>query len=260
MNLPTLFHRGKRGVLFQWRVWTEGPKILTEYGQVDGAKQTSCKLAEAKNVGKSNATSAASQAESEAQSMWTSKRDRKYSDTPEGAQDPLLLPMLAHPFAKRKGKGIVFPCDIQRKFNGVRCLAAWGADGVVLYSRNGKTYNIPHISQFLSRVLPEDTILDGEIYIHGETLQRINGLVKKNRPESLELEYHVYDVPRCRGEEDEIWENRLFAKNDLFEYWIKGSGPVKNVETLTCNSEDEVHFYQRLFVEEGYEGAIVPIG
>src|SRR5690349_15601664 len=142
MILPILFHRGKAGVLHTWRVWTEGHNIMTEYGQVDGLKQTSRKKAEPKNVGKRNEVSDWKQAELEAQSMWTAKRDRKYSDSPEGAQDPLLLPMLAHPYEKRKGKGIVFPCDVQRKFNGVRCLAAWVGDKVVLYSRNGKTYNI----------------------------------------------------------------------------------------------------------------------
>ena len=37
-------------------------------------------------------------------------------------------------------------------------------------------------------------ILDGEIYIHGKSFQQIVRLVKKLRPESKTLQYHIYDI------------------------------------------------------------------
>lgn len=30
-----LYHEGRKGKLYSWRVWTEGAKIVTEYGQDD---------------------------------------------------------------------------------------------------------------------------------------------------------------------------------------------------------------------------------
>ena len=113
--LPTLYHKAKSGDLRQWTVWTEGPVIVTEYGQVHGVMQISRKTAEGKNVGRSNETSPEEQAKLEAKSLWTYKVERKYSETPEGAKESLYLPMLAHDFKPGKVK---FPASVQPKLDG----------------------------------------------------------------------------------------------------------------------------------------------
>ncbi len=106
-TLPILYHKGKSGAIYSWRIWTEGDIIHTEYGQVDGLKSLAAKRAKAKNVGRANETTPERQAELEALSMWQNKRDRKYSETPDGTRDAVPLPMLANskkwePFARHR--------------------------------------------------------------------------------------------------------------------------------------------------------------
>src|SRR5690554_549977 len=91
-ELPTLYHKGKAGSLYLWRVWTEGADIVTEYGLVDGEKQIARKTATPKNVGRSNATTADEQAVAEAKAMWQNRRDRKYAESIKEAQEELIRP------------------------------------------------------------------------------------------------------------------------------------------------------------------------
>ena len=101
-TLPILYHKGKNGELRQWRCWSDGATLFTEHGTVNGVLQTSSKVCTPKNVGKKNHTSAEEQANSEAQSLYTFKLERKYSLTKEEAQLPSLLPMLAHKYDEKK--------------------------------------------------------------------------------------------------------------------------------------------------------------
>ena len=256
MKLPTLFHKAKGGELRQWSVWTDGPDIITEYGQVNGQLQQSRKTAISKNVGRSNETSSEEQAELEAKSLWQYKIDRKYSLTPKEAQEPLNLPMLAHSFSGTKRSKFVFPADLQPKLDGIRCLAQRDENGkIMLTSRQGKPWNIPHIEQELDRTLLPGTILDGEIYVHGESCQRITSLVrsadptaKSYKPESIGLEYWIYDVPCYKYDDSLTWDDR---KDHLSS--IKGT----LVPTVRVENEKSMWEQYSEFVRLGYEGAIL---
>ncbi len=69
MKLDTLYKKNSGGTLQQWDIWTEGPTIITEFGQVGGAIQrTEDTIKLGKNVGKKNETSPDKQAEAEAES------------------------------------------------------------------------------------------------------------------------------------------------------------------------------------------------
>ena len=254
MKLPILYHRAKNGELRQWQVWTEGDTIFTEYGQCDGQLQvTPGKIAKPKNVGKKNETLPEQQAELEAQAMWTYKVERKYSESPETAQEQLPLPMLAKPFFKPDGaqttqaKKMVYPLDVQPKLDGVRCLAQRQGDEVVLTSRQGKLYTVPHISAQLATWMPEDLILDGEIYVHGESLQKITSLVKKNRPESSVLEYHVYDIPCNEGDDTQPWSARSYNLGEFLLCSIN----VFQVMSLVAHSQQDIQRLHDDFVKDG---------
>ena len=138
----------------------------------------------------------------EANSKLNKKRDEAYFDSIEAAQTQVkLLPMLAHPFDKRK-HNINYPAIVQRKFDGVRCLAVLNSDGSVkLLSRKGKEY--PHLQHIKADVWEnnDDTniVLDGELYSDTLTFQQLVGLVKRvtlkpgNDQQMYEVSLRVYD-------------------------------------------------------------------
>jgi len=259
---PILFHRGREGAIYQWRVWSEGSDIVTEYGQIDGQMQISRKRAEAKNVGRANATTPEEQAALEAQAMYTFKIERKYRSSIEECKERRVSPMLApgKAFAETK-KYVTYPCDVQPKLDGCRCLAYWEGDDIVLMSRGGKPWNLPHIVEQLRKVLPDDATFDGELYLHGETFQRITRLIKsKVATERETVQFHVYDVPVCEGEEGRPWRERCA---DL--YYLVGTGPnqptdtpnIIRVPTSTASCEQDVYALQGKALEQGFEGAMV---
>lgn len=260
-EFPTLFHKGSKGTIYSWKIWTEGADIVTEYGQIDGKKQIARKTAIAKNVGKSNETSPEDQARSEARSMWTFKVERKYRESVDDAEDEeIFLPMLAVVFEKRKGKkkdGHTYPCDVQPKLDGVRCLAFWEGDEIKLMSRGGKYWNCPHIAEWLSRYLDKNLVLDGELYIHGHTLQAITRLVKKHRPETVDIKLHVYDCVMLDNR-DAQWPERKERLNKFAGVVLaRRNPPVCVVDTDVAEDEDEVMRLHGEYLGAGYEGAIV---
>lgn len=259
MQFETLYHQGRKGAIYSWKIYTEGNEICTEYGQIDGKKQLERKPVQGKNIGKSNETTPQAQAESEAASKHRHKLERKYSTTVEAAKDPVFLPMLANSWEKCKKK-VTYPVSVQRKLDGVRCMAFWHGDSVKLLSRGGKEWKIPHIAGELEKFLPEDLVFDGEIYIHGMLLQDINKLVKKHRPGpegSERLEYWVYDCFKM-GETEMVWDERgsilsqigINKNHERNKVCINGKGWV-------ANSEEEIIRFQQQFIKDGYEGAIV---
>jgi len=259
-KLPTLYHQGKTGAIVQWDIWTEGADICTEYGQIGGKMQTSRKTATPKNVGRANATTADEQAILEATAMHKKRLDGKYSLSVEDAKKEVFLPMLAASFDKRKDK-VAYPVDVQPKLDGVRCMAFWDGDSIKLMSRGGKFWECcDHIIDELETVLPKGWVLDGELYLHGATFQEITKLVKKLRTESVNIEYHVYDVPRAgnysgHGE----WKDRKTVLNDFAHRCVTADSckSVKIVRTDFAAHEGDVYELQSEYLEEGYEGAIV---
>lgn len=215
--------------------------------------QISSKFAEPKNVGKANETSACTQADLEASSLHKFKLDRKYKSSIEECKKQKMSPMLAmsKDFSETK-KYVTYPADIQPKLDGNRCLVYWQGDRVVLLSRGGKEWNLPHIEAQVRNILPEDAVLDGELYIHGESCQRMTKLIKsKDQKERETVQLHVYDVPVWGGEELP-WSIRRLNLQDL-----PYTTHIRKVRTFDVNSENEIYFNHNHFVDNGYEGAMV---
>jgi DNA ligase-1 len=266
MQFPILYHKGKAGELRMWRVWTEGDQIFTEYGLVDGKLQVSQKTAVPKNIGKSNETTGEQQAKTEAQSLHTFKLERKYSETPEEAQEQLPLPMLAHSYYSTggqlttKGKKFEYPAWVQPKLDGVRCLAENIGGEIYLTSRQGKPYYIPHIQEQLATWLPEGMVLDGEIYVYLESCQKITSWVKSAdpegksyKPESSKLMFYVYDVPIINHVDDLPW---IVRRNALIRDVRVTKNVTKLIDSFVKNESKMLEHYQ-LYIESGYEGAIL---
>jgi DNA ligase-1 len=193
--------------------------------------------------------------------------------------------MLAHDYHKR-GKDIAFPCFVQPKFDGTRCVAVCGPEGG-LYSRNRKAYpNLEHIKSVI-RAMPAGVILDGELYSDELTFQEIVGLVKsekrKKDQEGIEAKVSlwVYDLVDAEKGFGDRWRllNELAVRGGFGQgkegfHGIppftgtcsdrcasvgaggKGS-PLRLVETLPCGAVGEVKGFHDRFVGEGYEGCML---
>jgi DNA ligase-1 len=256
-SLPTLYRTSKTGATLQWNIWTEGADIVTEHGQMDGKMQLDRRTATGKNIGRANETTPAEQAILEATAKHKKRLDTKYSLTLKDAKKEVFLPMLAASFDKRKDK-VTYPVDVQPKLDGVRCMAFWNGDHVELMSRGGKKWECcDHIVKELEDFLPDGWVLDGELYIHGATFQEITKLVKKLRPESKNVKFHVYDVAKGTLI-NPVWDDRAndlnIIQDELEEYQCVSTVVVRTYQGL---AEDEVYKLQSQFLEEGYEGAIV---
>jgi len=257
----TVYKKTSTGKIQQWRAWVErtetGYLLKVESGQTDG-KLTET-VGQVIDEGKQKRT-AEEQAIFEANSKLKKKRDEAYFDSIEAAQTQVkLLPMLAHPFDKRK-HNINYPAIVQRKFDGVRCLAVLNSNGSVkLLSRKGKEY--PHLQHIKADVWEnnDDTniVLDGELYSDTLTFQQLVGLVKRvtlkpgNDQQMYEVSLRVYDCVDLNNEAD--FTDRYQTITNI----TNGAKYLSLVENVRVDNEDEIHAAQARFVEEGYEGAMV---
>ena len=252
----TIYARGSKGEIRQWSIRTEGSEVISSSGTVDGAppRETSY-VAKPMNVGRGNETTAEEQAVLEAKSKERLKLRKKYFLTMEEAEEGSKeSPMLAHKF-KDKQKYVVYPAFVQPKLDGNRCLAMWKDDEVILMSRGNKILHVPqHINEAVSKFLPKDAILDGELYIHGLVLPDINKRIKKARPETLELVYHTYDLALWEGKQ----ERDFTARGDVLSRLIKGNPcpEVKLVDTRLVLDRKDVDAWEVKYIDQGYEGAM----
>lgn len=257
--------------------------IETTHGYVDGKKQINEKvISEGKNIGKKNETKPLQQAINEARSAWTKKKESGYAvrgsgelvaaggagttammdeddesvgsgGRGKGIDEDVPLPMLAHDYIKR-GKGFKFPCYVQRKYDGTRCVAMPGKG---LYSRNRKRY--PHMNHIVAEInkLPDEMVLDGELYSDTLTFQEIVGLVKRETlkegdgEKQLQIKLHVYDIINNSMPYEERMANlQMLFKRYKFKH-------LTLVDTVMCESEDRMKELHAQFVSEGYEGIML---
>jgi DNA ligase-1 len=197
------------------------------------------------------------QAVAEAKSKWEKKVKSGYVESKKDAEKGKnelggYPPMLAKSAADIHEKYLTFPCYIQPKLDGLRCVST--LDGQ--YSRTRKPLNFPHIQKEIDRIRKEYPELaqaefDGEIYLHkmSDNFQDLMSIARKeNHPQQHILEYHVYDI---------IDDSKSFTDRYVKPFSkLKLSGPVKVVPTFLCKNQEEVDALEQRFIEEGYEGAM----
>ena len=211
----------------------------------------------AKNVGRANATTPYEQGASEVASKARLKINKGYVETVQEATEPstnslgLLKPMLATPLEKIKPEKIDWSyAFVQPKLDGHRALFNDG----VLYSRQGKVLDLPHITEAITAAGIDHLHLDGELYIHGKTLQEMSKLIKKYRLESLDIEYHLYDQIT-----DEVFQDRIIGLCNTVPQWPKGTR-LKAVSTYRVFSMEDVMEQHTAYRNQGYEGTMLRFG
>jgi len=156
---PKLYEKSSTGKTKHWEISVdsvaEQAMITVNYGAGDSKIRKSEKLImTGKNIGKSNETSAYDQALLEAEATWNQKLDKGYVQNIADLSKEVLLPMLAQRFQERK-HDIIYPCYIQPKLDGVRCLAKKINENTIkYYSRMGKEYTtLEHLTKDLLKVM-----------------------------------------------------------------------------------------------------------
>lgn len=272
MEFATLYGDAANGKRKVWSVKVEEKTtgsgavygtIITEHGYEDGKKQVSEKdIYEGKNIGRSNETTALEQAVSEARNSWQKKRAAGYLPLEGGAEiatsrhkavsEAVPAPMLAHDYCKR-GKSIKFPCYVQRKYDGTRCV---GVPASGLFSRNRKQY--PHMEHIVADMaaLPAEIVLDGELYSDELTFQEIVGLVKRqslkagDAEKMKKIKFHVYDIIN-----DEPYEARKASLDIMFRAFPFRY--ITAVATEVAAGPEDVKRLHNVYVAEGYEGIML---
>jgi DNA ligase-1 len=260
----TLYKVHSTGQIGSWGIYVEGSEqdaLMTTVSRkvLDGAPVTTPRrITEGKNIGRANETTPLEQAIAEARSKVAQKIDKGYvREIPKAGEKAtnglgFIKPMLAQPIDKVKNWD--YPVYVQPKFDGHRMLATVQDGNVVLYSRQGKVVDVEHIRSELQKLYDkkqwDGATLDGEVYCHGETLQRISSWVKKPKPESEQLGYYLYDIDL-----DTCYSSRL-PKLNYFSSLLDVPH-IKVTPTLRIDSHDELEKFHAECIGHDYEGTIV---
>lgn len=137
------------------------------------------------------------------------------------------------------------------KLNGVR---ARFIPGQGWFSRDGKAFSD---GKFKHIDLPRGYEFDGELYVHGWPLQRINAAVSVNSDrvdaETAQLEYWIYDLPGIAGD--------AFARHRILNM-LEFTGHCRKIVSFdgsgTCQRRKHNCFMA--FVAQGYEGMMLKTG
>lgn len=292
-NFETLFGIDKSGRTKTWEASVilndDGTATATiTYGLLEGKKQTTTRnYTVGKNIGRSNETTPYEQAISETQSKWKDKREKegytaqqeistsvmKENESLQPSTSPTqqkILPMLAHVFDPSNSKNkIKFPCYIQPKLDGVRCLCYLSQDGtqVLAQSRTGSYFqSVGHITTELLRPFLENpelgrgVVLDGELYTGSMPFEQLVGLVKKKKittEDSVKLReicYHVYDII-VPDNPDMIFYYRYHKLRSITK--TINSPFIKLVDTQVGHTTDCFKWFFSTSVEDGYEGVML---
>lgn len=166
-----------------------------------------------------------------------------------------MKPMLAHKFNDHKHK-LPEKFYVQPKLNGIRAIY----NNQVFQSRDEVLWHhsvLAHLTVQLEKVISPHFILDGELYVHGWSLQKINSAVSVNRlsphKNTPSIEYHVFDLIDTTRPELPFAE-RVELLDALLARTIYHNTPnIKVVTTSRCGlliAEAQYSMYKAA----GYEG------
>ncbi len=268
VSLSPLYKRDSKGKV---RIWTievgfdneDTAGIRSISGLVDGEKITSVwNISIAKNVGRSNATTAKSQAEFEAQAEWTKNVEKDYFEDINAIDSYVAFkPMLAHDFTKTPvTSGITQP-----KLDGIRMVVNTRG----LYSRSNKEIvAVPHIAEVLADFIKEHptVTLDGELYNHElkDNFQKITSLVRKTvnlgadeLAESKKLvQYHIYDMFDSANPDMTFMQRYNWIQKNVHLVNKKAVG-IHLVASAICETSEEIDVMYGEYTTAGYEGQMI---
>lgn len=187
-------------------------------------------------------------------------------------QDGVLKPMLAKQADKVANSAFEKEYYGSRKINGLRCLIYKKDNKLCTASRGSINYDLAiyHILHHpkLVALFEEypDLILDGEIYKHGWTLNKISGLCRTQVTafDGEPLEFYLYDVVRTDLPFDARLEilNEIANKLELKEFepykeWDKEDLKIQMVPQEFVSGWLYIKKMHDDYVSEGWEGLVI---
>jgi len=279
-KFATLYGSEKNGKTKQWSATIYEKEDIAiaeiEFGQVGGKLQkTTREYTEGKNIGKKNETTPYQQCLNETRKRWEDKKEKesytedlpkdlpKESNNPsEDEKEEKYFPMLAHTYdpssTKKKKNDIIFPCYVQPKLDGLRCIIYMSTSGgvIVCQSRTGSYFEtMDHIVKEITPYFKEskNIVFDGELYTTEMPFEELAGLIKKkkitenDRERLKHVKYHIYDMIN----DDPYSKRYKWIHENIREKRYLSSVPT----FLTDKKEFKKYFSE--FVEDGYEGIML---
>jgi len=245
--------------------------IITENGYIDGKMNISHRIIKAgKNIGKKNETTVLEQAIQEAEKKYNDKIEKDGYSTNKEHIEVKIFPMLANKFdPKKETCGIDFPCFIQPKLDGLRCMTSNNNNIVSMKSRvNIEFKQIPHLieqSELFFKAASElghsSIYMDGELYTDKIPFEKLSGYIRLKDDSDIEkedkiklIEYHIYDL-YDEENPDMDYESRKKLLDSIFKK--KKFTHLKNVETQECLSKEKVKEFHKNYIKKGYEGVML---
>lgn len=236
--------------------------VNTTYGYVGGSLIVKTKTIENGKAGRS----LLEQAILEAKSKWNDKKEKElYIETLpiENERSILFRPMLAQTFNLNKKYN--FPLFIQRKYDGIRCIAKYNkpTDKIILESRNGVSFPLFDLLKTQLKVIFMKfpmVYFDGELYSNEIPFEILSGLIRSKTDAELDkinkIQYHIYDYYNTENPL-ETNKERLNNLNFIINDTIEDLHLIKRVKTEEVNTIDDIRKFHDKFTEEGFEGIII---
>ncbi len=261
MKLPLLYKKGKMGEVYQYSVSTEKDKIYVVTGRVGGSQIAHITECVRVNTGKTNETTPAEQAILEAKAKYKKKVKTGYVTNISG-ESAVLLPQKVKVYqdlltTEKKKKNLIFPCWVEPKLDGVNGMFRL-RETIELSSRGGENYEIPpHQKEPIANIMRRFCLYDLNVeqYIKGWHLQDIQSVIKKHKKGTENLVAYLFEIPHAKIN----YAEKIVLKKDIKEF-IKTEGYEDAIQVIIpekAESFSEIDEYYKIFVEEGYEGAIV---
>lgn len=258
----TLYKQDARGKIRSWNISNDGYEITRESGLIDGDKTYTEDWIDEGKAGRT----VQEQIDLFMNSKINKQIDKGYvydleeakANKPTNALG-LIRPMLAKRIDRVNHQENDYTNAIlQRKYDGYKNMNTM-VDGLPFaYSKNGKPLDaIKEIKEELSFIRMDGSVtLDGELYLHGYSLQKIGSFAKKRQTETEKLKFICYDIAGSVAG-NEGYHIRNMILRELIE-----KRNLKHVEvavSLPCDDFSLPNLF-RIRDEQralGYEGLIV---
>lgn len=278
---PPIFGKDKSGKTRVWNATVFSSPSNTalsviQHGIYEGKLQVDTRqYTEGKNIGKKNETTPIQQCVAEVDKKWKDKIEKEgYSEefpsrTSQSEQSSSqqigkkIFPMLANKYepnsASKKRGGIVFPCFVQPKLDGLRCVVYLVNGAPVYQSRTGGAFTVlQHLDSAIQQILSQNPtlVLDGELYTRQIPFEELAGIIKKKTLTEADkqkiqcVQYHVYDliIPEVPFRERLSALQQVIPLSDIF---------VTPVLTYLANGSADFKEKFSEYVAQGYEGIML---